>query len=161
MAQRQQGHAAAPQQTETADPPLRTKEETMAKGACNCGAVSFEIGAELRDVFVCHCSICRRSTGSNGIAVLLVPNEQLRWLSGEDSIATWKKPDADWQTWFCRICGAPVPGENDPAKMFVPAGSIIEGGEALKVAHHIWVDSRAVWDEIGDSGKQHSGPYRP
>jgi hypothetical protein len=39
--------------------------------------------------------------------------------------------------------------------MFVPAGVIAEGGEKLKVAHHIWVGSKAVWDEIGDAGKQH------
>ncbi len=43
--------------------------------------------------------------------------------------------------------------------MFVPAGLISEGGEALRVAHHIWVDSKAGWDEIGDSGKQHPGAF--
>ncbi|MFZ8990698.1 MAG: hypothetical protein ACO2ZJ_10200 [Pseudohongiellaceae bacterium] len=43
--------------------------------------------------------------------------------------------------------------------MFVPAGLILEGGETLGVAHHIWVDSRASWDEIGDSGKQHSEAF--
>jgi hypothetical protein len=44
----------------------------MTRGECNCGAVQFEIDADLTDVFVCHCSICRRSTGSNGIAVVVV-----------------------------------------------------------------------------------------
>jgi hypothetical protein len=40
----------------------------MARGECNCGAVAFEADADLSGVFVCHCSICRRSTGNNGIA---------------------------------------------------------------------------------------------
>lgn len=128
----------------------------MATGACNCGAVAFEIDADLEEVYVCHCSICRRSTGSNGIAVLVVDNGAFRWTRGEDQIATWKKPDADWQTWFCRVCGAPVPGINDEARMFVPAGLISEGGDALRVAHHIWVESKACWDEIGDAGRQHA-----
>jgi hypothetical protein len=39
--------------------------------------------------------------------------------------------------------------------MFVPAGLITDGGDSLKVKHHIWVDSKAVWDVIGDSGRQH------
>ena len=43
--------------------------------------------------------------------------------------------------------------------MFVPAGLITEGGEALEVAHHIYVDSRAAWDEIGDTGKQHADVF--
>lgn len=127
----------------------------MASGQCNCGAVRFEIDGDLDGVYVCHCSICRRSTGSNGIAVVLVPKERFHWVGGTEHISTWKKPDADWQTWFCGICGSPVPGENDPAKIFVPAGSLTHGGEALKVLHHIWVGSKAVWDEIGDSGRQH------
>lgn len=127
----------------------------MARGACNCGAVGFEISTALSGVFVCHCSICRRSTGSNGIAVVVIDNDHFRWTSGEEFVMTWKKPDADWQTWFCRLCGSPVPGKNDESRMFVPAGSILDGGESLKVIHHIWVDSKAVWDEIGDSGRQH------
>jgi len=113
----------------------------MVTGECNCGAVQFEIDADLAGVFVCHCSICRRSTGSNGIAVVVVP-------------------DADWQTWFCSVCGSPVPGANDATRMFAPAGSITHGGEALKVIHHIWVGSKAVWDEIGDAGKQHTEGFR-
>jgi hypothetical protein len=127
----------------------------MATGNCNCGAVQFEVDADLSGVYVCHCSICRRSTGSNGIAVVVVANEHLRWVRGEEHIATWNKPGTDWHTWFCRICGSPVPGTNDPGTMFVPAGSITEGGDALRVIHHVWVGSKAAWDEIGDAGQQH------
>jgi hypothetical protein len=127
----------------------------MALGECNCGAVAFEIDTGLVDVFVCHCSICRKYTGSNGIAVVVIDNNAFRWLRGEDEIASWKKPGADWQSWFCRVCGSPLPGANNTSQTFVPAGLISEGGEGLRIAHHIWVDSKAVWDEIGDSGKQH------
>lgn len=132
----------------------------MARGKCNCGAVAFEVAGELRDVFVCHCSICRRFTGSNGIAILVVPREAFRWTQGEEHVATWKKPDADWEAWFCSICGSSLPGVNDPSTLFVPAGLIYEGGDALRVAHHVWVGSKAPWDEIGDSGKQHPEAFQ-
>jgi len=52
-------------------------------------------------------------------------------------------PGTDWQTWFCSVCGSRVPGENDSTKMFAPAGSLTQGGDALKVIHHIWVGSKA------------------
>lgn len=132
----------------------------MARGECNCGAVAFEVDADLSNVFVCHCSICRRATGANGIAVVVIDNKCFRWLRGQDKIATWKKPVGDWQCWFCRDCGSPLPGANDPARMFVPAGLISDGGEKLKVAHHIWVGSKAGWDEIGDAGKQHVEAFK-
>lgn len=127
----------------------------MAAGECNCGAVAFEIDAALTDVYVCHCSICRKFTGSNGIAVVVIDNGVFRWLRGEDQITSWKKPGADWHSWFCRVCGSAVPGPNNHSQTFVPAALISEGGDDLRIAHHIWVGSKAVWDEIGDSGKQH------
>ena len=127
----------------------------MATGHCNCGAVAFDIDADLKDVYVCHCSICRRATGANGIAVVVVDKTAFRWTRGTEHMTTWKKPRADWQWGFCSICGSPLPAANDESRMFVPAGLIAEGGENLRVAHHIWVDSKAGWDEIGNSGEQH------
>jgi hypothetical protein len=106
-------------------------------------------------VFICHCSICRRFTGSSGIAVVLVDKNKFKWLSGEESIGTWKRPDSEWQSRFCRTCGSAVPGDNDAKKMFIPAGSITSGMGELCVAHHIFVGSKASWDVIGDNGKQH------
>ncbi len=131
----------------------------MIRGECNCTAVAFEISAELPGVIICHCSICRRATGSNGIAVIVIDKETFRWTRGEDHITSWEKPGADWQTWFCRTCGSPLPGKNDASRMFVPAGLILHGAENLKVVQHIWVDSKAAWDEIGDSGEQHPGAF--
>lgn len=128
----------------------------MARGECNCGAVAFEVDADLTDVYVCHCSICRRATGSGGIAVVVVDNRAFRWTRGKDRIATWRKPGVDWQTWFCQECGSPVPGANDPSRMFVPVGLLTSGAEALRVAHHLFVDSKAAWEVIGDEGVRHA-----
>lgn len=122
--------------------------------------VAFELTGDLSGVVVCHCSICRRFTGSNGIGVVVIDNNVFRWVRGDEFIATWKKPNADWQGWFCRICGSPLPGANDKSRMFVPAGLIDEGRKELRVIHHIWVGSKAAWDEIGDSGQQHLGAFK-
>ena len=127
----------------------------MVHGQCNCGAVNFTITSSLTDVIVCHCSICRRATGSNGIAILIVDNGNFEWTGGEKLITSWQKPDSDWEMWFCSRCGSPVPGRNDDSRMFVPAGLIDDDSVSLHVAHHIWVGSKAEWDEIGDDGRQH------
>ena len=126
----------------------------MLKGECNCQAIAFEIDADVSDVYVCHCSICRKATGNNGMAVLVVSNDVFRWVRGNELAATWTKPDHEWQTWFCPTCGSTLPGTNDTKRMFVPAGAITEGGDNLKIAAHIWVDSKASWDEIADTAIQ-------
>lgn len=127
----------------------------MAQGECNCGKVAFEVMVPLTDVYVCHCSICRRSTGTHGIAVAVVKAEEFRWLRGESDTVEWAKPGHDWQNRFCTTCGSTLPGKNDANTVFIPVGLISEGGDDLRVAHHIFVDSRAPWDEIGDGGTQH------
>ncbi len=127
-----------------------------AEGACGCGAVAFAVDGPLADVYVCHCSLCRRFTGSGGIAVVVVEKERLRWIRGEGHVATWRRPGADWQCWFCPTCGSPLPGENDPARVFIPAGLLHRGADGLRVAHHIHVASKAAWEEIGDGGRQHA-----
>jgi hypothetical protein len=141
-------------------PAMTGREQQMIRGECNCGAVAFEVDAEVPGLFVCHCSICRRATGSQGIAVIVVDNGAFRWVRGEAQVSTWKKPGTDWQIWFCPACGSPVPGANDEDRMFVPAGLITSGGESLKVIHHVWVGSKAPWDEIVDDGEQHLEGFR-
>jgi hypothetical protein len=126
----------------------------MISGHCNCGSVRFEIDGDPVGVFMCHCSICRRATGANGIAVVLVPNERFRWTQGQEHVAQWSKPATEWETWFCRTCGSRLPGRNDNERMFIPAGLLPGAGLGLKVKAHIWVHSRAEWDEIGDEGRQ-------
>ncbi|TQV74280.1 GFA family protein [Exilibacterium tricleocarpae] len=128
----------------------------MATGECNCGAVAFKIEAQLSDVFICHCSICRRSTGSGGIAVSIVDNDSFSWIRGKGNIKYWSKPGHDWHTSFCSNCGSPLPGKNNESNMYVPVGTLTSGDEKLKIAHHIWINSKADWEEICGSGKQHS-----
>ena len=123
-------------------------------GECNCGAVAFEISMQLKDVYACHCSICRRYTGAGGIYVVVFPNEAFKLLRGAENITQWSKPDADWQSWFCKTCGSALPGKNDDANMYAPAGLITEGGENLKVAQHFFVGSKAEWEDIGGDAPQ-------
>ena len=129
----------------------------MLECQCNCGAVRFGIMAKVSDIYVCHCSICRRFTGAGNVSVVVLANDNFKWLSGHDTVKVWKKPDVDWEANFCSVCGSAVPGRNDPAHMFVPAGLLPDGTQPLSVKHHIFVGSKAAWDVIGDDGKQHLG----
>lgn len=131
----------------------------MIKGECNCGAVAYNVDSEISDVFVCHCSICRKSTGSGGIAVSIVDSDKFIWTRGQDQIGNWSKPGHDWHTYFCKVCGSTLPGANDESHIYLPVGTITSGHENLKVAHHLYVNSKASWEEIGDTGKQHPEGY--
>ena len=91
--------------------------------------------------------------------MVVVPNEQFKWVNKGPNAAEWTKPGHDWQAFFCRTCGSPLPGPNDPERTFVPAGLLATEAEPAAVSDHIWVDSRAAWDEIGESGVRHPEHY--
>ena len=125
------------------------------KGSCNCGGVQFEIEVPIADVYVCHCSICRKSTGSGGIAVAIVKNQDLSWVEGKDLVKKWLKPNHDWETSFCINCGSPLPGKNNEQASYVPVSLLDSGSENLKVQGHLFVDSKAPWEEIAGNAKKH------
>lgn len=131
----------------------------MISCQCNCGSVAFAIEPPLSEIFVCHCSICRRFTGAGGIPVIIVENSRFKWLQGRGHVRIWSKPGADWEANFCSLCGSSLPGRNDDERMFVPAGLLPHDIEAMKVGHHIFVGSKASWDEIGDKGKRHKNAF--
>ena len=125
------------------------------KGSCNCGGVKFEIASPITDVYVCHCSICRKSTGSGGIAVAIVKNQDLLWVEGKDLVKKWLKPNHDWETSFCVNCGSPLPGKNDAHASYVPVSLLDSGYENLKIQAHLFVDSKAPWEEIHGNAIKH------
>ena len=89
------------------------------------------------------------------MAVVVVKNEGFSWTHGHGAWNEWQKPGADWATRFCRTCGSTLPGENDAQRMFVPVGLLDANNLDLTIKHHIFVDSKAHWFEIGDTGEQH------
>lgn len=133
--------------------------KNLAKGSCNCGNVSFEIQVELTDVYLCHCTICRKSTGSSAIAVTVVKNENFQWLSGESFIKCWQKPNHDWQTSFCTECGSPLPGKNDEKTTYIPVSLLDTGNEKLSVKHQMFTDSKASWVAISEHGTIHQNEF--
>ena len=137
--------------------PARSRREmtTMRKtyqGSCHCGAVRFEADLDLTEsTYRCNCSICRRTRFWAAVA----REDGFRLLAGAGELTQYLFNSRKNEHWFCRHCGARVPGENDANTLFVPAGTISEGGEGLRVRHHLFVGSKAGWDEIGDAGAQH------
>ncbi|WP_172292961.1 GFA family protein [Pseudoruegeria sp. HB172150] len=119
----------------------------LHRGSCQCGAVRFEIEGEFERFFLCHCSRCRKGSGSSHGAKLFSSTARLTWLSGEDHLRTYRIPAARHQTTFCTNCGAPVPDlRNDGALLMVPAGCLDTPVDFRPLAH-IYIASRANWDD--------------
>jgi hypothetical protein len=124
-----------------------------ASGACLCGAVRFGVRGRLPKLGFCHCSQCRKVSGTASNAVIVVKAENFVWLAGEEARQTFRLPSG-WSSVFCPTCGSPVPHNGPEAgRYWVPVG-LLDGDPALAIAGHIWVASKAAWEVIGDEAPQ-------
>ena len=123
----------------------------MTKGSCLCGAVRFEVTGKTTDSGMCHCSKCRKVSGVASNANLMVGRDGLVWISGEEAVTRFELPDG-WGPWRCSVCGSPVPKLHpDGGAYWVPAG-LLDSDPSVPIAGHIFVGSKAPWDEIaGDA----------
>ena len=61
-------------------------------GSCLCGDVRFEVAGDFEKFYLCHCSRCRKDTGSAHGANLFASAARLKWLSGSDKVTTFLAP---------------------------------------------------------------------
>lgn len=121
------------------------------RGQCLCGAVSFELMAKALKLYRCHCSLCRRQSGTASNCAAIVPADRFRWLTGEARITSWTRPSG-YRSDFCSVCGSPVPNVlRATSAYWVPAGSLDEPA-TLQVVADIGLASRAVWDRMPTEG---------
>lgn len=121
-------------------------EDSTLRGGCLCGAVTFEIAPPFQRMIHCHCSRCRKSSGTGHATNLVVAPAQLQWLTGEEGIARYKLSETEsFGKWFCSHCGSPVPRltRNDTL-VVIPAGSLDTVPPITPTDHIFWA-SRAPW----------------
>lgn len=116
------------------------------KGSCLCGDVRFEVHGSFEHFFLCHCSRCRKDTGSAHAANLFSSTARIAWLSGEENVRDYVLPGTRHTKCFCVHCGAALPRvQMNGALLVVPAGSLDSPVE-MRPEAHICVASSANWD---------------
>ncbi|MDX1404545.1 MAG: GFA family protein [Woeseiaceae bacterium] len=115
-------------------------------GSCLCGSVKYQIVGEFRFFPHCHCSRCRKSTGTGHASNVIVTPESCDWTAGEELITTYKVPDAErFRTVFCSKCGSPLPRwAPDMSMAVIPAGTL-DSHPHLKPSGRIFYDSKTDW----------------
>ena len=121
-------------------------ESEKFTGSCLCGTVKFEIRPPLTGFRYCHCSRCRKASGSAHAANIFLPKAQFAWLAGESAITRFKLPDAQrFAVWFCSKCGTRVPHEiPGRGDYLIPAG-ILDDDPVKRPENNIFWSSKAPW----------------
>ncbi|CAM9144960.1 unnamed protein product, partial [Ectocarpus fasciculatus] len=115
-------------------------------GGCLCGAVRYSISTPPKHVYYCHCSKCRKVSGSVVGAWLTIPAAHLS-ISGE--LSTYQSSETFYRK-FCGNCGSHILFKSvDEDAEFV---EICHGSLDIPMAqppqNHIWVGSRLHYVDL-------------
>ncbi len=120
-------------------------------GSCLCGEITYEIQSPFRIFQYCHCSRCRKFTGSGHATNLFVPPGQFRWVSGEDKLGRFEHPEAKYfSTTFCKRCGSSMPWAVQGGKNIVVTAGTLDDDPGIRPMWHLFWSSRAEWCEQAD-----------
>ena len=105
-------------------------------GGCQCGAVKYEVEADLDQTITCNCSRCQKL----GSVLTFTPAEKFTLLSGENSQTEYLFNKHAIHHLFCKTCGIESFARGsrpDGAPMVAINANCLEGVEprALK-SHH-------------------------
>lgn len=110
-------------------------QKRKMKGNCLCGSVEFEIDGNEFNIYQCHCSLCKKQSGSTSNSSTIVAKENLRFIKGKDFISSWVK-DTGFRSDFCSRCGSPVPNPLRNLDLYwVPVGLLPVSVKATVIAH--------------------------
>jgi len=122
-------------------------------GECFCGGVRYEIQGALRDARSCHCSRCRKAFSGAGSAYAEVDADQFSWVAGEEKLSVYE-PSPEWGMAFCGECGSTLCGLYQGRVHGITLGTV-NGDPGITLQRHIFVGSKARWDEIGGHAPQY------
>jgi hypothetical protein len=145
-------YAAAIDGPRLASPPPPTAPAQGALTArCLCGGVAIEVSGRVGPLVYCHCSRCRKASGSALSANVNVRRRYWRYAAGEDSLREFEGSPGVYRA-FCSRCGSPVYSrwEAQPEMLRLRLGLVSEDPGRRSLAHY-WVGSKAPWFEIADA----------
>lgn len=126
----------------------------MLKGSCQCGAVQYEV-ARLGIVVMCHCSKCRKANGTAFATNSPIEASDFRLLKGAEATREYESSPGVFRV-FCGTCASPLysrrPAHPDMLRLRI---GTLDTPINIKPSMHIYVGSKAEWEEIHDDLPRH------
>lgn len=118
------------------------------EGGCLCGAIRYRSTAAPLRAVICHCSMCRKHSGSLALAFAHFPLDSFKWLK---AAPTRYRSSQFAERGFCSACGSTVSMHEEilADRVLITLGSLDEPGRVTP-DDHVWTSARVAWFEISD-----------
>ncbi|MDF1685872.1 MAG: GFA family protein [Parvibaculaceae bacterium] len=127
-------------------------------GACFCGKIHYALSEIPTHTTMCHCSRCRKVFSGTGSAFAHIDPTTFSWTTGEENLQTYLNEDG-LGLGFCKTCGSTLCGidktQNTKHQVIGITLGTLNDDPPIKITEHIFVGSKACWDEIGGNVVQY------
>jgi len=132
---------------------------TVVRGSCLCGGVRFEVTPPFIRANHCHCSRCRKHSGTAVCTQARVWREQFKLLRGESLIRVYGEGEGAVKA-FCSVCGSSLFGGHWPhgRQVSIRMGAF-DDDPGIAPQFHTYVGSKAPWDRIDDDLPQYDAAW--
>lgn len=125
----------------------------LLAGSCLCGAVRYEVADAFLYAANCHCSECRRATGSAFKPFAGIERGKFRLVRGAEGLLIFGQ-DANHDA-RCGTCGSLLYSVvREGAFVHVAMGTLLDE-PTIRPREHIFVGSKAGWHAITDDLPQY------
>jgi len=120
----------------------------MYSGKCLCGVVAITVNGAISDIIHCHCSLCRKNSGTAYATNGFVNRADFVIEKGQQALSAFSFK-AGRTRYFCQHCGSPVYSSNaqDKSRIRVRLG-IFDSDIIERPVSHNFVDSKANWEDL-------------
>tara|TARA_Y100000588_G_C14241170_1_gene919447 strand:+ start:1776 stop:2183 length:408 start_codon:yes stop_codon:yes gene_type:complete len=120
----------------------------MYKGSCLCGSIQFELDGNITDIIHCHCSLCRKASGSAYATNGFINAQDLKLTDHSHSLTFYESSEGK-RKYFCRACGSPLYSSNaqSPERYRLRIGAL-DSDILERPLSHNFVTSKANWEDL-------------
>lgn len=120
----------------------------MYKGSCLCGAIKVELLGSISSIIHCHCSLCRKNSGTAYATNGFVNANEFRVIDPDNKLSFFAFKKGKHRH-FCSVCASPVFSSNvdNPTKLRVRLGILDTDIEERPISHNFF-SSKANWDDL-------------
>lgn len=124
-------------------------------GSCLCGKVRFRVNTDIHTMYHCHCSLCRKQSGTAANAASLVNLQYFQWISGQSSISYYQK-ETGFRSHFCQRCGSSVPNPvSTTSLIWIPLG-LLESAPKIQKKLSFCLNTKVDWADENKVNEQYT-----
>ena len=122
----------------------------MYFGSCLCGGIRYAIDGELGDFGYCHCTSCRKASGSAHAANSPVDRAHFLIVNGAELLREYESSAGKFRA-FCGRCGSPIYAYLEATRdvLRLRLGTL-DTPFAKQPKAHTFVSDKAPWEPIND-----------